>query len=41
MDKIAVVIPVYGSPGSLRQLTERLVKTLSKLTDDFEILLTF
>ena len=39
MDKIAVVIPVYASPGSLRELAERLINTLIKLTSNFEILL--
>lgn len=39
MDKIAAVVPVYGSPNSLTELTRRLVETLSGLTDDFEILL--
>lgn len=39
MDKIAVIIPVYGSPNSLGSLSERLISILSKLTDNFEIFL--
>ncbi len=39
MLKISVVIPVYGCPGALKPLHERLTKTLKKITDDYEIIL--
>ena len=41
MDKvyISVVIPVYGCGNSLEKLYERLEKTLSLLTNDFEIIM--
>lgn len=38
MDKISIVIPVYGSPNSIQSLTDRLVKTLHKITNEFEII---
>ncbi|MCX6158518.1 MAG: glycosyltransferase [Ignavibacteriae bacterium] len=38
MIKISVVIPVYKSPESLVELHERLVITLLKITNDYEIL---
>lgn len=37
--KISVVIPVYGCPEALRPLHERLVNTLKKITEDYEIIL--
>lgn len=37
--EISVVVPVYGCPAAVRPLTERLVATLTKLTDDYEIIL--
>lgn len=36
---ISVVIPVYGCRAALNELHERLVKNLSKITNDFEIIL--
>lgn len=39
MDKIAVVVPVYGCPESLEELCNRLNKTLKTLTSEYEILL--
>lgn len=39
MPKISVVSPVYGCNDSLTDLYERVVKTLSQITDDFEIVL--
>lgn len=36
---ISVVVPVYGSPGSLVELSTRLIETLEDLVDSFEILL--
>ena len=39
MKKISVVTPVYGAPGAVRELAERLTKTLKTLVgDDFEII---
>lgn len=37
--KISVVIPVYGCPGALEQLHERLTETLLKITEEYEIIL--
>jgi len=37
MPKISVVSPVYGCCGSLRELYERLSKSLSSISEDFEI----
>ena len=37
--KISVVVPVYGCPEALKQLHERLVNTIEKITDDYEIIL--
>ena len=37
--KLSVVIPVYGCCASLDALYERLEKTLSSITDDFEIIM--
>ena len=37
--KISVVVPVYGCPEAVKPLHERLVNTLLKITDDYEILL--
>lgn len=39
MDKLAVIVPVYGSPNSIEQLSERLVRVLGGLTNNFEIFL--
>jgi len=40
MKKISVVTPVYGAPGALPELTERLTSTLQSLVgNDFEIIL--
>ena len=36
---ISVVVPVYGCAGCLGQLCERIIKSLSAITDNFEILL--
>lgn len=36
---ISVVVPVYGCKAALRELYERLVKSLGQITDDFEIIL--
>ncbi len=36
---ISVVTPVYGCVASLPKLYERLVKTLSQISDDFEIIM--
>ena len=36
---ISVVIPVYGCKGALHELHERIIKTLSKLTDSYELIL--
>ncbi|WP_271809504.1 glycosyltransferase family 2 protein [Clostridium beijerinckii] len=37
--EISVVIPVYGCRGAILQLHKRLVESLQKITDDFEIIL--
>lgn len=37
--KISVVVPVYGCPEALHPLHERLVNTLAKITEDYEIIL--
>lgn len=37
--EISVVVPVYGCPGAVQPLCERLSHTLSKLTNDYEIIL--
>jgi glycosyltransferase involved in cell wall biosynthesis len=39
MDKIAVVVPVYGCPESLEELCQRLIENLKKITSTYEILL--
>lgn len=39
MDKLAVIVPIYGSPNSIEQLSERLVRVLGGLTNNFEIFL--
>lgn len=38
-DSISVVIPVYNSVASLGELYRRLSSTLSRITDDFEIIM--
>lgn len=38
-DSISVVIPVYNAAVSLGELSHRLSTTLSKITDDFEIVM--
>lgn len=37
--EISVVVPVYGCRGALYQLYERLVRSLTDITSDFEIIL--
>ena len=37
--KISVVVPVYGCRAALRQLYERVVKSVTQITDDFELIL--
>lgn len=37
--EISVVVPVYGSPGTLKSLVNRVLTTLSSLTDEFEVIL--
>ena len=37
--KISVVVPVYGCPEALWPLHERLVNTLKKITEEYEIIL--
>ena len=37
--KISVVIPVYGCKAALNELHQRLIKSLSKITKDYEIIL--
>jgi polyisoprenyl-phosphate glycosyltransferase len=39
MSHISVVIPVYKAPEILGELHKRLVKTLSQITEDYEIIL--
>ena len=39
MDKLAVIVPIYGSPTSIHELCERLIDSLRKITSDFEIIL--
>lgn len=39
MDKIAVVVPIYGSPNSIEELSQRLVNTLIEITENYEIFL--
>ena len=39
MIDISIVIPVYGCPEALTPLYERLTKTVSKITDKYEIVL--
>lgn len=36
---ISVVIPVYGCRGAVRELYERLCKTLEQITEEFEIIM--
>lgn len=36
---ISVVVPVYGCRGAVRELCERLVSTITNITEDFEIIL--
>ena len=38
MPKISIVSPVYGCCGSLRELYERLSRSLSSISEDFEII---
>lgn len=37
--KISVVVPVYGCPGAVCPLSERLTTVLTQVADDFEIIL--
>lgn len=37
--KISVIVPVYGCPGAVQPLSERLCTTLAQITDDYEIIL--
>lgn len=37
--KMSVVVPVYGCPEALHPLHERLCNTLSRITEDYEIIL--
>ena len=37
--KISVVVPVYGCRAALRELSERVEKTVREITDDYEIIL--
>lgn len=37
--KMSVVVPVYGCRAALRQLYERVVKSVMQITNDFEIIL--
>ena len=37
--EISVVIPVYGSPESLQELSARLIQSLGIITQSFEVLL--
>lgn len=37
--KMSVVVPVYGCRAALRQLYERVVKSVTQITDDFELIL--
>ena len=37
--KISVVVPVYGCPGAVEPLHDRLVQEIEKITEDFEIIL--
>lgn len=39
MHKIAVIIPVYGCPEALSELTARLHKALGAMTDDYRVVL--
>jgi glycosyltransferase involved in cell wall biosynthesis len=39
MDKISVVVPVYGSPNSIEELATRLIATFTKIGTDYEIIL--
>jgi glycosyltransferase involved in cell wall biosynthesis len=39
MHKLAVVVPIYGSPNSIKELSQRLVATLEKLSVNFEVFL--
>lgn len=36
---MSVVVPVYGCRAALRQLYERVVKSVTQITDDFELIL--
>lgn len=36
--EISIVCPVYGCSGALTTLTDRLIQTLTKITEDFEII---
>ncbi len=38
-DSISVVIPVYNAANSLDELYQRLINTLQKITDNFEIIM--
>ena len=37
--KISVVVPVYGCPGAVLPLCERVAKTVTQISDDYEIIL--
>ena len=37
--KISAVVPVYGCPAAVAPLCERLTRTLSALTNDYEIIM--
>lgn len=37
--KISVVVPVYGCPGAVLPLCERVAETVKKIADDYEIIL--
>jgi len=38
---LSVVIPVYGAPELIRELTDRLHKSLGEITQDYELILVF
>lgn len=37
--KISVIVPVYGCPAAVKPLSQRLDNTLSKISEDYEIIL--
>ena len=39
MEKISVVVPIYGCRAAIPELYSRLVKTLESITSDYEIIL--